>query len=77
MAAPEVQALEHLDFEPEFGDNEVGKIERWRFECLERAGYRTDLAVVLSRRLDVDLHMAVRIMRSGKCSQADALRILV
>lgn len=67
--------LDELGFEPST-DGEPGRVEEWRYECLQRAGYRPDVATVLARRVDVELHLAVSLLESG-CSQANALRILL
>jgi hypothetical protein len=48
----------------------------WRFEQLRRVGYDRDQALVVSRRLDVDLHQAVDLIRYG-CSCELALLILL
>jgi hypothetical protein len=48
----------------------------WRFEQLMRVGYDRDQALVVSRRLDVDLHQAVDLIRNG-CSRELALLILL
>jgi hypothetical protein len=48
----------------------------WRFEQLRRVGYDRDQALVVSRRLDIDLHQAVDLVRSG-CSFELALLILL
>ena len=48
----------------------------WRFEQLRRVGYDRDQALVVSRRLEVDLHQAVDLIRSG-CSCELALLILL
>ena len=48
----------------------------WRFEQLRRVGYDRDEAQLVSRRLDVDLHQAVDLVRSG-CSCELALLILL
>ena len=48
----------------------------WRFEQLMRVGYDRDEAQLVSRRLDVDLHQAVDLVRSG-CSCELALLILL
>jgi len=37
----------------------------WRYEELERAGYPTDIAVMLAERGDVDLHDACALLRRG------------
>lgn len=49
---------------------------RWRRDQLLAAGYEYADAKLIARRTDVDLHLAVRIMRSG-CPSAEARRILL
>ena len=48
----------------------------WRFEQLRRVGYDRREARLLSRRVDIDLHQAVDLLREG-CSQELALEILL
>jgi hypothetical protein len=48
----------------------------WRFEQLLRIGYDRDQALAVSKRLDVDLHQAVDLIRGG-CSCELALLILL
>ena len=48
----------------------------WRFEQLMRVGYDRDQALVVSWRLEVDLHQAIDLIRSG-CSCELALLILL
>jgi len=55
---------------------ESDPVRRWRLEELERGGYHPYDALVLSRRPDVDLHVAVRLLRDG-CPPRTALRILL
>lgn len=55
---------------------EIERIERWRAEALERAGYSPDAARELAARLDVDLHVATDLLAQG-CSPDLALRILL
>ena len=55
---------------------EIERIERWRAEALERAGYSSDAAREIAARLDVDLHKATDLLAQG-CSQDLALRILL
>jgi hypothetical protein len=55
---------------------EIERIERWRAEELERAGYEPRAASRLAVRHDVDLHTAVELLESG-CSTDLALRILL
>ncbi|MES1246287.1 MAG: hypothetical protein ABUS54_01275 [Actinomycetota bacterium] len=55
---------------------ELDPVVRWRLAQLVRAGYDPCDAVVLSKRDDVDLHVATRLLASG-CPPETALRILV
>jgi hypothetical protein len=48
----------------------------WRFEQLRRVGYERREARLLSRRLDVDLHRAIDLLRNG-CPRELALAILL
>ncbi len=57
-------------------DTELDRIERWRAEELERAGYDHEQAALIAARHDVDLHSAVDIIRQG-CSPELALSILL
>ena len=57
-------------------DTEQQRIERWRAEELERAGYDRSAAVLLAGRLDVDLHYAIDLLRAG-CAPELALQILL
>ena len=66
MSAAELQAT----------DTEQQRIERWRAEELERAGYDRSAAVLLAARLDVDLHYAIDLLRAG-CAPDLALQILL
>jgi hypothetical protein len=52
------------------------RIEQWRAEELERAGYAPDDAAELAMRHDVDLHLAVELLAQG-CPPETALRILL
>jgi hypothetical protein len=56
--------------------SEIERIERWRHEELERAGYDPESALVLAASHDVDLHNAVELLRRG-CSVDLALQILL
>lgn len=67
LAATELHLLEQTEIE---------RIERWRAEELERAGYEPRAAGRLAVRHDVDLHRAVRLLQSG-CSPELALQILL
>lgn len=55
---------------------EIDRVEAWRMEELERAGYSPDDAALLALRHDVDLHSAVKLLGRG-CPTATALRILL
>ena len=55
---------------------EQERIERWRAEELERAGYAPEAAAMLAGRHDVDLHFAVALVERG-CEPELALRILL
>jgi hypothetical protein len=57
-------------------DTEQERIERWRAEELERAGYERSAAVLLASRMDVDLHYATDLLRRG-CEPELALQILL
>lgn len=56
-------------------ETEAERVQRWRTEALERAGYDTQSATELAGRNDVDLHRAVGLVEAG-CSIALALEIL-
>ena len=57
-------------------DPEIERIESWRMEELERAGYTLDAATAIATRHDIDLHFAVDLIRRG-CPGDTALRILL
>jgi hypothetical protein len=57
-------------------ETESERIERWRAEELERAGYGAEEAVELASRDYVDLHLAVELLQRG-CPTETALRILL
>jgi hypothetical protein len=48
----------------------------WRFDCLLRSGYPTEMAVRLAEDATVDLHDAVELLTRGATPE-DALRILL
>jgi hypothetical protein len=56
--------------------SERDRIEQWRHEALERAGYDSESAIVLAASHDIDLHTAVRLLERG-CSVELALQILL
>jgi len=57
-------------------ETEVERIERWRRQELERAGYPSDAAAEIAGRLDVDLHQAIQLLQRG-CPADIATRILL
>lgn len=57
-------------------ETELERIERWRAEKLERAGYEPAAARALAGRFDVDLHHAIDLLRAG-CRPDLALEILL
>jgi hypothetical protein len=57
-------------------DQEAERVEAWRVEELERAGYDREAAAELASRTDVDLHLAVDLLRNG-CTPELALSILL
>ncbi len=57
-------------------DTELELVERWRHDALARAGYDRESATVLAASHDVDLHLAVDLLRRG-CSIELALQILL
>jgi hypothetical protein len=56
--------------------SEMDRIEQWRHQELERAGYDSESALVLAASHDVDLHDAVRLLKRG-CTVDLALQILL
>jgi hypothetical protein len=57
-------------------DTEVERIEQWRAEELERAGYPVKEATRLAERHDVDLHLAIDLISQG-CPVPVAIEILL
>jgi hypothetical protein len=57
-------------------ETETERVERWRAEVLERAGYDVEAAREVASRGDVDLHRAIELIQSG-CSAELALQILL
>ena len=55
---------------------EVERVELWRLDTLERAGYDAESAAVLAASPEVDLHYAVTLIERG-CSVDLALQILL
>ena len=67
MAVTDITLVDHTEME---------RIERWRAEELQRAGYEPRAAGRLAVRHDVDLHAAVELLERG-CPADLALRILL
>ncbi len=59
-----------------YEETEEQRIESWRSQVLERAGYDPPAAAELARRHDVDLHRAVELLKRG-CPPELALKILL
>jgi hypothetical protein len=59
-----------------FIETESERIERWRAEELERAGYEPRSAAKIAVRHDIDLHLAVDLLGRG-CDPELALKILL
>jgi hypothetical protein len=57
-------------------DRQAPEVLRWRLERLIDAGYPASVALSLAERVEIDLHLAVRLLRAG-CPPATAVRILV
>lgn len=55
---------------------EIERVERWRQEELERAGYPREAAARIARRHDIDLHAAASLLERG-CPPEVALQILL
>ena len=55
---------------------EIERVELWRLDTLERAGYDAEAAAVLAASPEVDLHFAVSLVERG-CSVDLALQILL
>jgi hypothetical protein len=57
-------------------DTELDRVEEWRAEELERAGYPVREAARFAARHDVDLHLAVDLISQG-CPVPVAVEILL
>ena len=57
-------------------ETELGRVVDWRARELRRAGYEADAARRIAERLEVDLHRAIDLLKSG-CPAETALRILL
>ena len=60
----------------ELVETEAERVERWRAEELERAGYGLSAAAVLAASTVVDLHFAIDLLSRG-CPQDTAMQILL
>ena len=67
MAAAEVQIATETEQE---------RVEHWRAEELVRAGFDPSDAIALAARHDIDLHLAVELIRQG-CPYETAINILI
>jgi hypothetical protein len=67
MSAAEIELYE---------ETELDRIERWRGEELERAGYAPAAAAKLAASRDVDLHLAIDLLERG-CAPELAVKILL
>lgn len=56
-------------------DIDLEEVVRWRFSRLLDAGYGWDAALMLAREPQVDLHLAVGLLRDG-CAVETAIRIV-
>jgi hypothetical protein len=52
------------------------EVLRWRFDELRRAGFETDDALIVASAVQIDLHLATKLLRRG-CPPQTALRILL
>jgi len=57
-------------------DTEMDRVEHWRAEELVRAGYDPSDAIALAGRHDIDLHLAVGLVKNG-CPYETAIDILI
>ncbi len=71
----ETAAVEPEPAEPA-ATSEAGRVEAWREEELLRAGYDHEAAHLVALRTDIDLHVAVELVRRG-CAVELALEILL
>jgi hypothetical protein len=60
----------------EYIETELERVERWRADALERAGFDPEQASRLAARPDVDLHRAIDLVERG-CPPTLALQILL
>jgi hypothetical protein len=55
---------------------ELERIQHWRAEALERAGFDVSSSTIIAMRHDVDLHDAIELLERG-CPPELAIRILL
>ena len=57
-------------------ETEMERVEHWRAEELVRAGFDPSDAIALAARHDIDLHLAVELVKQG-CPYETAIDILI
>jgi len=57
-------------------ETEQDRVEHWRAQELVRAGFDPSDAIALAARHDIDLHLAVELVRQG-CPYETAIDILI
>jgi hypothetical protein len=57
-------------------ESELARVVGWRLKELRRAGYGEAGARALAERVEIDLHRATDLLKSG-CPEETALRILL
>lgn len=71
-----MSALDSITHELAALETEEERIFSWRHASLLGAGYDHRLALKVALRTDIDLHLALRLMRAG-CPADTAARILL
>jgi hypothetical protein len=71
-----MSALDSITHELAALETEEERIFSWRHASLLAAGYDHRLALKVALRTDVDLHLALRLIRAG-CPADTAARILL
>jgi hypothetical protein len=57
-------------------DSELGRVIDWRRRELQRAGYDDQSAREIAEHVEIDLHRAIDLLKSG-CPLETAVRILL
>ena len=57
-------------------ESELARVIDWRRRELQRAGYDDEAAREIAERLEIDLHRAIDLLKSG-CPHETAVRILL